>query len=220
MIVEPGSRWPKDLAALAAFAAVLLFAGRLVGSEALALVAKPWPVLAMALWVLRARRDRVGMLVIAGLLASAVGDVLLELPGTFIPGIAAFAAAHLLYVSALLVEPAGRRLMLARQLPFVLWVGGLLAWAVPRVGVLGVPFVAYGLIIGVMMGRSAARVSAPPRRDELTLLAGAVLFGLSDSLIAIERAGAHVPGSGFVIVSLYWAGQALIAAGFVRAPRL
>ncbi|HET6896715.1 MAG TPA: lysoplasmalogenase family protein [Vicinamibacteria bacterium] len=42
---------------------------------------------------------------------------------------------------------------------------------------------------------------------------GAVLFGLSDTLIAIGRFRASLPGGALLaIILLYWAGQAGIAA--------
>lgn len=170
----------------------------------------------MGWWVWRSRGDRLGRLMAAGLLVSGVGDVLLDLPGGFIAGVGTFALAHLLYIAAFLTEPAGREPALARQLPFVAWVGGLLAWAVPRVGELGVPFAVYGLIICAMMGRAAARESRPVRGDQRLVLMGAVLFGLSDSAIAIDRAGLVLPGREYWGILMYWAGQGLMALGAVR----
>jgi alkenylglycerophosphocholine/alkenylglycerophosphoethanolamine hydrolase len=48
---------------------------------------------------------------------------------------------------------------------------------------------------------------------------GAVLFGLSDTLIAIDRFHAPFPGARYAIILLYWAGQAGIAASARPAPR-
>jgi uncharacterized membrane protein YhhN len=45
---------------------------------------------------------------------------------------------------------------------------------------------------------------------------GAILFGLSDTLIAIDRFHAPLPGARYAIILLYWAGQAGIAASAVR----
>lgn len=203
----------SPLVLVAVIAAGLLFVGRALDLPDLVFYAKPVPVVVMAILLARTRPDRLGRLVALGLLASGLGDVLLELSDGFVAGIAAFAAAHLLYIGAMLSEPAGRRLALARQIPFVLWVGAMLAYVAPRVGALGGPFIAYGVIIGVMMGRSVARLSRPPRLDEGLMAAGAVLFGASDSLIALSRAGVPVPAEGTLIIALYWAGQALIAWG-------
>lgn len=201
---------------IAALAMMGVYIGRLGELPGLALASKPWPVVAMASWVAIARPDRVGRLVAAGLATCAVADVLLDLPGAFLAGVAVFALAHLIYVAAFLSEPAGRVPALARQLPYALWVGALLLWAVPRVGALGLPFAIYGLIILIMMGRAAARVGSPASPGALLVAAGATTFGISDSLIALARAGAELPGKGWLIITLYWAGQAMIAAGTVR----
>jgi uncharacterized membrane protein YhhN len=48
---------------------------------------------------------------------------------------------------------------------------------------------------------------------------GAILFGLSDTLIAIERFRTPLPGAPFAIIVLYWAGQAGIAASAPCARR-
>jgi uncharacterized membrane protein YhhN len=47
---------------------------------------------------------------------------------------------------------------------------------------------------------------------------GAVLFGLSDTLIAIDRFRTPFPGAPYAIIILYWAGQAGIAASALVAP--
>jgi uncharacterized membrane protein YhhN len=43
-----------------------------------------------------------------------------------------------------------------------------------------------------------------------------VLFGLSDTLIAVDRFRAPMPGAGYAIILLYWAGQTGIAASAWR----
>ena len=43
-------------------------------------------------------------------------------------------------------------------------------------------------------------------------LAGALLFGFSDTLIGIHRFAQPLPGAAFAIILTYWAGQALFAA--------
>jgi uncharacterized membrane protein YhhN len=61
-----------------------------------------------------------------------------------------------------------------------------------------------------MMWRAAARWGDHP--GATAALAGAVLFGLSDTLIAIDRFRVPLPGAPYAIILLYWAGQAGIAA--------
>ncbi len=61
------------------------------------------------------------------------------------------------------------------------------------------------LYMGVISVMAAAAISG---RDNHPLVGlGAVLFVLSDSLIAINRFVTPVPGAGYAIMLLYYAGQ-------------
>jgi uncharacterized membrane protein YhhN len=59
-----------------------------------------------------------------------------------------------------------------------------------------------------MMWRATAASLETGRWDAMI---GAVLFGLSDSLIALDRFRAPVPGARWLIMASYWAGQFCIA---------
>jgi uncharacterized membrane protein YhhN len=63
--------------------------------------------------------------------------------------------------------------------------------------------------IGAMLWRAAARVGArgASRRAEWSAIAGAILFAASDTLIALDRFRAEVPGARYAVILLYWAGQ-------------
>ena len=148
-----------------------------------------------------------------GLLMSALGDVLLEGPGLFVAGVAAFLLAHVAYTAAFLADE--RRLRLFRALPFAAWLGGATAFIWPGVGPLAWPVALYMIAIGAMMWRAAARLD-PGRAGALSGLIGAALFGLSDTLIALDRFRAPLPGVRYAIILLYWAGQAGIALSVQR----
>jgi alkenylglycerophosphocholine/alkenylglycerophosphoethanolamine hydrolase len=84
----------------------------------------------------------------------------------------------------------------------------------PGLGDMRPAVVAYVIAISAMVWRAAARVghTGAPRPGEWAGLAGAVLFALSDTLIAFDRFHAAVPGAATVIILLYWLGQLGIAA--------
>ncbi len=175
-------------------------------------LAKPVPVLALGTLVLSEGRDRYRGAIAAGLSLSAIGDVLLEFPERFVPGLVAFLIAHVVYTIAFVSDE--RRPRLARVVPFAAWLGAALVWLRPGLGDMTVPVVVYMLAIGTMMWRAAARVDF---RSSLATaagagLGGAILFGLSDTLIAIDRFHAPFPGAPYAIILLYWAGQTGIAA--------
>ena len=201
------------LLALVGVAAALLYLGGLVtGLPRVAL--KPVPALALAAWVAWRCRQRLGRLTAAGLVLSAVGDVLLD-AGRFLPGLFAFLAAHVAYVAAFLsVE---RRPALGRALPFVAWGAGAFALLRHGLGSMALPVAVYVAVIMIMLWRAAARIGSPrtPALAALVGLAGALAFGLSDTLIAFDRFDAPIAGVRLPIMLLYWLGQWGIAASAV-----
>ena len=206
-----------------AFVAVLAAAAYLVGLwrdwPALRLAAKPVPVMCLMLWVLAAGPGRYGRLVAAGLALSMAGDVLLESPSLFLAGLGAFLCAHISYIMAFLTDT--RRLAPFRALPFIAWLAVVHAAIRPGLdGMTVIPVTLYVLAIGVMMWRAAALVggTGSPRAAGMAALAGAVLFGLSDTLIGLDRFRAPIPGVRYPIIILYWAGQILIALSYQRRP--
>jgi uncharacterized membrane protein YhhN len=194
--------------------ALLYFVGMAAALPALCLAVKPFPALALAAWVALRCPRLLGRLTAAGLVLSAVGDMLLE-TGSFLPGLLAFLSAHLAYVAAFL--SAERRPLLGRALPFVAW--GLLAFSVlhPGLGAMALPVAVYVAVICTMMWRAAVRVGSPgtPALAASLGLAGAVAFGASDTLIAFDRFAAPIPGVRWPIMVLYWLGQAGIASSAV-----
>jgi uncharacterized membrane protein YhhN len=203
----------RALAAVAVVAAVLYLAGLATHQPDLCLVTKPVPALALAALVVSRRRDAYGAALAAGLMLSAGGDLLLEMPGRFVAGLAAFLCAHVAYTAAFLRDE--RRLRAERAVPFAVWLLAAFAWIRPGLGDMTVPVVVYMLAIGTMMWRAAARWDEHPGARAAVI--GAVLFGLSDTLIAIDRFRAPIPGAPYAIILLYWAGQAGIAASALPA---
>jgi uncharacterized membrane protein YhhN len=206
----------RALAGVAIVAALLYLAGRAVDAPAPRLLSKPVPVLALAALVLSSRRDGYAAALAGGLTLSALGDLLLEVPGHFVAGLATFLCAHVAYTAAFVREE--RRLRIGRALPFALWLLGAFVWIRPGLGEMTVPVVVYMLAIGTMMWRAAARMGGAASDDAgaRAALVGAILFGLSDTLIAIDRFRAPLPGAPYAIILLYWAGQAGIAASARR----
>jgi uncharacterized membrane protein YhhN len=195
-------------AAIAAF-----FAAEPLGFPGARLGLKPLPVLILALATFALRpASTLARAIMAGLLLSSVGDVLLEM-GTFIPGLAAFLAAHLAYVFGFWSDE--RRPAWARLVPFLAWGAFVLALHWPGLGDVAGPVIFYvGAIVG-MMWRAAARVRTWPSSTAFGLL-GALAFGLSDTLVAWVRFKEPLPWAGVPLMLLYWAGQAGI---FLSVPR-
>ena len=196
----------------AALAACLYLIGLALDLFWLKLLTKPWLVVALAAAVWSHAGTGARRCIAWGLLAGALGDVCLALPHAFLPGMIAFAIGHSLYVTAFVQwNRAPAPVLLA---PVGLYAGTGLWLMLPGAGALALPLLLYVLIIAAMIWRAAACALAP--QGTLLLrwgpLAGALLFGLSDTLIGIHRFAQPLPGAAFAIILTYWAGQALFAA--------
>lgn len=188
------------------------------GHAELALISKPLPVFVLALLAARRGEPGLGRGVAMGLMWSGVGDVLIDLPGRFVLGMAAFAAAHVAYLFAFVRGERGRDLALLRLVPVLVWSLALLGACLPRLSSLRGAVVAYALVLTLMMWRAVARVRAtdPWTWGPVSIAAGAVVFGLSDSLILMRLAGFVGNEASLAVILTYWLGQLGIAVGATR----
>jgi uncharacterized membrane protein YhhN len=172
---------------------------------------------ALAVLALRSRGQRrdAGLLAL-GLAFSTAGDVLLDLdPRLFAFGLGAFLLAHLTYICLFVRNrTTGIRLrppQLAAVLPIVAYSAALSVWIVPSVGELAVPVVLYVCALTTMV---CAAILA--RFRERWVAVGAILFLISDSLLAIHKFKEPVPMRDYLVWSTYYLGQCGIALGFLR----
>jgi uncharacterized membrane protein YhhN len=148
-----------------------------------------------------------------GFLFSAAGDVLLELDGLFVGGMAAFGLAHVCYMAAFvgIIRRDGVNKHAWPLAALVLVISaGLGMWLAPGMAQLAGPALAYQAIISAMV------VSAILSKAPLAARVGAVIFMLSDTLIAVGifRDIDVLPGSVWIT---YAAAQIMLAWGFVKA---
>lgn len=150
------------------------------------------------------------------LLLSSNGDVLLDMDPKrlFIPGLAMFLLAHIVYILLFVrnwpkpVRVGGRQMVLIAAI--VLYAGSVGAWLVPSLGSLAVPVVLYmGAITTMVVSTVVARFSRP------WVVIGAVLFLTSDSLLAINKFKTPIPLRDYLVWGTYYAAQLSIAAGFM-----
>lgn len=179
------------------------------------IAAKPVPILLLfaALFFSGAPRDEgTRTLVALGLTASLAGDLCLALPGDrFLAGLAAFLAAHLLYVGAFL-RGATAASMVAAAPPAAGYCAIavlLFAYLRPGLGRLRLPVAGYALAICAMAAAACARGFA----DQCGLAPlGATLFFASDGILAVDRFRRPFAAAQPVLYALYAAGQACITA--------
>jgi uncharacterized membrane protein YhhN len=220
---------PKsELLAFAAVAVLNLLSVALAFSTGEYLT-KPLLMATLGLWYhveCRGRHTRSSLLLLAGLAFSLAGDVLLMLvsranPEFFLFGLASFLLAHLCYIASfsqypgwsrgyLLGKPWWTVLFVLYLVAFLFYLGGALA------GLMRLAVPVYAAVI-TFMAMSALHLGGRMEQAAVrTLFAGALLFVISDSLIAIykfkypETAGAAFS---LGIMVTYIAGQYLIVRG-------
>ncbi|KAA0018965.1 lysoplasmalogenase [Antrihabitans cavernicola] len=189
-------------------------AGAVIGNERMQQVAKPLiaPSLAVRAWRKRGPDNLETALLVGGLTAAAVGDVLLIDPDDdrrLVQGASSFAVMQAGYTTLLLRH--GARPTAPAWLPRLLgWAGAavLLRTKAPTVAA---PLTAYGVTLG-----AATTLASDPALDK-QLFAGAQLFTVSDGLILVRRifvrneTGRRIAEG--VILATYAAAQALLVDG-------
>ena len=161
------------------------------------------------------RRD--AALLSLGLAFSTAGDVLLDVdPRFFVFGLGAFLLAHITYICLFLRNPAARiRLtapLVAAVAAVLAYSAALSAWIVPSVGKLAMPVVIYICAITIMVSTAILA-----RFSERWVAVGAVLFLVSDSLLAIHKFKSPVPLRDYLVWGTYYLGQCGIALGYLTS---
>ena len=170
------------------------------------------PTLALAVvLVVRPRRSRAALLLLAGVLFSWGGDAPLTIPGDgwFVFGLSSFLVAHLCYLALFAWGGLGLRAPRPWALVYLAWYGVLMVLLWPHLGGLALPVAAYGLVLCAMAAVSSGLTP--------TVACGGALFVVSDSLLALNR---FVPDYAFglndvAVMLSYIAAQGLIAWGVV-----
>lgn len=157
-----------------------------------------------------------------GLVFSLLGDVLLMLPPRFfLPGVGAFALAHVAYTVGFWQLPLAPRWQLI--LPALLI--GLVFWLLNRRIDRGLrrhgetsmraPVIVYAVLISLMWFSAMSTLFRPAWQPAMALLCsvGAGLFFISDSLLAENRFVSPLPAADLLVMFTYHLGQILMIAG-------
>jgi uncharacterized membrane protein YhhN len=145
------------------------------------------------------------ILIIAGLLFSLVGDVLLIEKSRFVYGLISFLIAHLFYIGAFF--PNAQNVKLLSVLPFVVYVLIFLSVLWSGLGKLKIPVIFYA-----SMGFCAVnRYLFNQTESAFYAMSGAIFFMASDSILAFDKFKRPLKFADFWVLSSYFAAQWLIA---------
>lgn len=163
-------------------------------------------------------------LFIAALACSWLGDVLLMLdaqdPRFFMAGLLAFLSAHLLYIWYFKGISSTKKSFLKSRpvmlLAVVVFVFELIYILWPGLGSMKIPVIIYASVLGTMLAFALWQYGKIDQRAALLFISGAMLFVLSDSLLAINRFRIGFTGAGTWVMLTYCLAQFLLARGSIR----
>jgi len=147
----------------------------------------------------------------AGLVASFVGDLFMMLRRKrFAPGLAAFLVAQACYTVAFL---SGMRIRIAAGPALAILAYGAVLFVILNPGLkrMRVPVIFYILAISAMALAALERSIQAGSPAALAACAGALLFLVSDSVLAVDRFVRPFRAAQAIILSTYFAAQGLIA---------
>lgn len=155
-------------------------------------------------------------MIITGLVFSMAGDVFLMLPSDrFLNGLVAFLIAHIFYSIAFVSEIS--TLTYWQLIPFAAF--GIVIYTIlaPSLGKLKIPVLAYLVVILVMAWLSWERWGQTGLSGALLAAIGAVLFAISDTILAINRFRWRFKAARALNLVTYYAAQLLIASSLTSA---
>src|SRR5687767_14096691 len=159
--------------------------------------------------------------VLLALFFSWAGDVLLLFqdkdPVFFLAGLSSFLLAHIFYIiffhSVRVSENVGSKPVFLIIL--VIYYAGLIWWLNPYLGDMKIPVRIYGIVISFMFMLALHMMFIPNKLAGRCMMLGALLFVLSDTILAINKFYKPFDLSGLIIMLTYGFAQLLIVTGAI-----
>lgn len=159
--------------------------------------------------------------ILAALIFSWIGDVLLMWSDLFVFGLGSFLMAHVCYIIGFKVaqknpekiESVNFLKLFAFNLPIYLIAAFLYYLVHTNLGSLKIPVIVYILVIVSMLSTARERFGKVSSSSFWQVFVGGSLFFISDGIIAISRFYQNFPESGILIMGTYAVGQLLIVMG-------
>jgi uncharacterized membrane protein YhhN len=182
------------------------------------------PVLMVLLFInVNPFTNRLHIFIFTGLLFSWSGDMILEFSenstSIFIIGLACFLLAHIMYIIVFFITP-GKNSILSNRIyliiPVIIYGIGLVSYLYADLADMRLPVILYSVVILTMLAGAINRIEKVKRDSYYLVLAGAILFVISDSAIAVNKFSHQFESSGIIIMSTYIFAQYFIVIGYIR----
>ena len=194
-------------------------AGILLENSLLQTICKPLIVPTLILWYM-SKTGKVNKWYVTALIFSFVGDVLLlDKTNFFILGIAAFLITQVIYIF-IFSRGLGKthwRKKITSIIPFLLFYSVLIAVLAPNLNDLLIPVMVYGIAISIFGMVALLNYLADKSSLNMTLLQGAILFIVSDSMIALNKFHEEQAFYPVTIMLTYIMAQYLIATYMLQS---
>lgn len=207
---------------------ILVLAGDIIGVQAdnalLQMVFKPLIIPVLVGYFssqIKSVSNGIAKWVLLALIFSLTGDVLLMFqdknPDFFLFGLSAFLLAHIFYI--MFFHQVRVREKIKPNIWFllvvVLYYAGLIVWLSPYLGEMKLPVRIYGLVISFMFMLAMHMSAIKNKGAGGWMMWGALLFVISDSVLAINQFYQSFEGAGVLIMLTYGFAQLFIVKGAI-----
>ncbi len=179
------------------------------------------PLLMLGFYVASPKRNsNLFRFIFSALLFSWAGDVLLQMKGIFIPGLISFLLAHVFYILYFLRCQPGKKGLVQDQpliaVPVLLYILLFLWLLFPYLAAMKIPVTVYGITIGTMLLLSINLRHKINNNVASLFIVGALLFVISDSLLAVNLFAYSSVYLGLGVMLTYAAAQYLIVKAAIQ----
>ncbi|RXK57696.1 lysoplasmalogenase [Lacibacter luteus] len=178
------------------------------------------PLLMIGFYLSSAQRNNgLFFLIFAALFFSWGGDVLLQMEGMFIPGLVSFLLAHIFYIIYFVKTGKNKKGLVQQKpllaIPVLLYILLFLWLLFPYLDALKIPVTVYGITIGSMLLLALNTKQKLHTKTASLFITGALLFVLSDSVLAVNLFAYKHLALSLVVMITYAAAQYLIVKGAI-----
>lgn len=197
----------------------------LEGNSSMRFFSKPLILIGLILYFYRITKPIASTLltksILSALIFSWIGDILLMWPHLFVYGLGSFLMAHICYIIGFkLAQKSETRIQQVDfvrtfffNLPIYLVAAFTFYLINPNLGIMKAPVITYIIVIVSMVATARDRFKKCDSASFWQVFIGAVLFFISDGIIALSKFYHAFPESGVLIMGTYATAQLLIIMG-------
>lgn len=176
-------------------------------------------ILALYLYKVSNLQEKMDKVLLISLFFSWLGDCVLMFKGEmhFLGGLVSFLIAHILYIYVFTQQFKWQKMVYLSIFAILLYGIGLFSLILPKTSTeMRIPIIIYASILLLMVITSSGRKGAVSTQSFTYTFVGAILFMLSDSLIALNKFAFPLEGAILAIMITYLLGQYFIIEGYLK----